>query len=413
MHGHSSPRRFVLCYVLAMFGAFIAFVPLGTLILPQKIAIITGVADRGGQVRALSWLLVAGGTMAGMGNIAAGYISDRVYRTRGSRRHMIAIGLLAVVLALAALAAAQSFDTLMLAMLVFQLALNMLLSPLVALTVDYVPDRRKGEMSGWLGLALPVGSLSVTALVAIGSIGSVGQLAVESVTVLVFVAPLLWLWPVPERICHTSTIANDERGPQRAPGLVRNFAWAWVARLLIQFAAAAILPYLYFYVAEIARPGASTAMVADGVGILALVFAAASIVGALGVGWLSDWLNRRRPLLVATSVTVAVSMMLLIMATSWPLTVIAYALFAAGLAGFLAVDSALVAQLVSATGRRATLLGVMNLTNTLPSIMAPAATLFVISDRVGAIGMLIVLKIGAAAAVIAACCGSRIRVPLR
>lgn len=404
-------RLFALCYVLAMFGAFIAFVPLGALILPQKIASINGIAALGGPVRALSWLLVGGGVMAGVGNIAAGHVSDRFYRRRGNRRQMIAIGLAVVVITLAALGAAESFIGMLFAILAFQLALNILLSPLVALTVDYVPDRQKGAMAGWLGLALPAGSMSVTILVAAGPIGPFAQTAFAGLMVIALVAPLVWLWPVPDRISAAVASAHDDQGARGTPGLARNFALAWVARLLVQFAAAAILPYLYFYVADIARPGAGPAGIAEGVGILAFAFAVASIAGALGAGWLSDRFARRQPVLVTTAGGVAVAMLLLATTTNWTLIVVAYTLFAAALGGFLAVDSAFVAQLVSASGRRATLLGVMNLTNTLPGIMAPAATLLVIGDSVGATGMLIVLKVSAGGALIAAFCASRIATP--
>lgn len=404
-------RLFALCYVLAMFGAFIAFVPLGALILPQKIADVTEIAALGGPVRALSWLLVAGGIMAGVGNIAAGHLSDRFYRRQGSRRQMIVIGLAVTVGTLVALGAAKSFVGLMLAMLAFQLALNMLLAPLVAMTVDYVPDRRKGAMAGWLGLALPAGSLSVTILVAAGPIGPFVQTAFAGLIVIALVAPLVWLWPVPEPISATAVWAHDDQSAPGARDLARNFALAWAARLLVQFAAAAILPFQYFYVADIARPGASTAEIAQGVGILAFAFAVASIAGALGSGWLSDRLTRRQPVMATMAGAVAVAMLLLASTTSWTLIVIAYALFAAALGGFLAVDSAFVAQLVSASGRRATLLGVMNLTNTMPGIMAPAATLLVIGDSVGATGMLMVLKISAGGALIAALCASRITTP--
>lgn len=402
-----SARLFAICYVAAMFGAFVAFMPLGALILPQKIAAIEG--SGGNAVRALSWLLVAGGIMAGIGNIVAGHLSDRLYRRVGSRRGMIALGLGTVVVTLAMLAVANSFSELVAAVLALQLALNLLLSPLFALMVDYVPDWRKGRMAGWLGLALPVGSLSLTLLVSLPAIGAAGQLAVTAAIVVLLVAPLVLLWPVPEPIAQPDKQSLAPRNARHS-GLVRNFALAWVARLLVQFAAAAILPYLYYYVADVARPGAGAAEVAQSVGVLALAFSAASIIGGLGVGWISDRVGQRQPMLVASAVMIAASMLLLANGQGWPGVVAAYSLFAAGLAGFLAVDGALVAQLVSLSERRATLLGVMNLTNTLPGVMAPATTLLIMGDGSGgAARMVLVLKLAAVGALAAALCGGRIR----
>lgn len=401
-------RWFASCYVLAMFGAFVAFMPLGALILPQKIAAIPGIG--GGAVRALSWLLVAGGIMAGIGNIVAGYASDHAYRRTGNRRGIIVGGLVAVIVTLTGLALANSFEQLVLAMLAFQLALNLLLSPLVALMVDYVPDGQKGRMAGWLGLALPVGALSVTLLVALPPWGPAAQLAVTMAMVVALVAPLAMFWPVPERLAPPAPPTDRPSTMGSRSGLMRNFVLAWIARLLVQFAAAAILPYLYYYVADVAKPGASPVQVAEAVGVLAFAFTVASIVGGLAVGWVSDRVGRRQHVLVASAGIVAIAMLMLATVSGWPLVVVAYALFAVGLAGFLAVDSALVAQLVSASERRATLLGVMNLTNTLPGVMAPVTTLLIIGDGSGgATRMVVVLKLAAIGALIAAFCGWRIR----
>ena len=57
------------------------------------------------------------------------------------------------------------------------------------------------------------------------------------------------------------------------------------------------------------------------------------------------------------------------------MVVAAFVLFHVGLTAFLSVDSAMVAQLLSNNERRGELLGFMNLTNTVPSILVPALTL--------------------------------------
>lgn len=401
-----------------MFGAFAAFVPLFALILPQKIASLPGVDGRGG-VEALSWVLVAGGAAAGAGNIVAGVISDALFRRTRSRRRLIAFGLVAVAAGLAAVATARSFTEIVLAIVAFQLALNLMFSPLVALMVDYVPDHQKGRMAGWLGLALPFGSVLVTALAIVAPVSPganpIVAFAMTIVVVLVVVAPLLICWPVPPLISpetKNDMIASDgascgAQTPRRI--VVQDFARAWTARVLVQFAAAAILPYLYLYVANVVRPDGGARAIGPAVGTLAFAFAVMSIAGALGIGWISDRLGRRRAPLALAALLVAISMAILSIAPGWPLTVLAYGCFAAGLAGFLAIDSALVAQLVAATTRRATLLGVMNLTNTLPAIVAPAVALAVSGAQGEAVRMIFVLQAAAVGALVAAVCASRIR----
>lgn len=397
-----------------MFGAFAAFVPLFALILPQKIASLPGIDDRS-AVQALSWILVVGGVAAGGGNITAGAVGDALFRRTRSRRGLIAVGLAATVSGLAAVAVARSFTELVLAIMAFQLAVNLLLSPLVALMVDYVPDRGKGRMAGWLGLALPFGSLVVTGLTIFSAATErsdpIASFATVILIVLVLTAPLVILWPVPTLISVTvrkaTPAARIDPGQRREAR--RDFMLVWTARLLVQFAAAAILPYLYFYVSNVVQPSGGVAGVGAAVGELAFVFALMSIVGAIAIGRLSDQLERRRAPLALSATLVAISIAMLSIAPGWPLTIMAYGCFAAGLAGFLAIDSALVAQLVADTSHRATLLGVMNLTNTLPSILAPTLALAVIGAQGETVRMVFVLQAAAVGALVAGLCVGRIR----
>jgi MFS family permease len=402
-------------YVLAMFGCFVAFMPLAPLILPAKIATIGTIRGGAAQVVALSWLLIAGGCMAALGNIVAGHISDRLYARDGHRRWMIVAGLAAVIVALALLAAARGFAGLMIAVLAFQLALNCLLSPLVAMLVDHVDDRAKGMMAGWLGLALPAGSLAVALLARLPAIGTAAQIGVTGAITAVLVLPLLLFWP--RRLPNAPPVpVRASRPAAAAPGdMLRNFGLAWTARLLIQFAAAAILPYLYHYVAQVVRPAGGVAAISTAVGTLSLGFTAASILGGLAIGAWSDRARRRQWVLAGSALAVAFGMAGLAALSLWPLVVAAYSLFAMGLAGFLAVDGAMVAQLIAASRRRATLLGIMNLTNTLPAVFAPVITLVMIGDGGREVGgrIVLLLELATAGALLAAFCAARINLPER
>jgi MFS family permease len=57
---------------------------------------------------------------------------------------------------------------------------------------------------------------------------------------------------------------------------------------------------------------------------------------------------------------------------SWPFFFLSYGLFQLALCSFLAINMAVVAQLVGESGRRGALLGVVNLANTVPAVLAPA-----------------------------------------
>ncbi|WP_170112610.1 hypothetical protein [Sphingomonas fennica] len=84
-------RRFLWLYPLANGGAYIAFLPLLTLIVPLRAAEIGGA----GKVALLSETLAAGVLMATVANILAGMASDRTRARFGTRLPWLWIGLAA------------------------------------------------------------------------------------------------------------------------------------------------------------------------------------------------------------------------------------------------------------------------------------------------------------------------------
>lgn len=149
-----------LRYAIAFFGAHLAFIPLFALLLPRRVAAV----DPDNAIRLLSVLLLAGGITASIAHIAAGRWSDRWLQRHGNRRGVIAIGLVVLVSAQLVIAVAVSAAELFVALIAFQLALNLMFAPLGALLADHVADRRKGRVAGWLNATLPLASLGTASL---------------------------------------------------------------------------------------------------------------------------------------------------------------------------------------------------------------------------------------------------------
>ena len=206
--------------------------------------------------------------------------------------------------------------------------------------------------------------------------------------ILLLVAPLLVIWPfgaVRDAVAPT----GQASAPVPASRVLRrDFALAWLARLFVQMGAAFVLGYLFLYVADTARgAGPPPTGTASGfVGRLSLLALGGSFAAALAGGIISDRLRLRRAPLALFGIIAAGSLLLIALAPGWWTMAVAYMAFNVGLTGFIAVDSALVAQLLAGNPRRGALLGVMNATNTLPAILAPAITLLAIGD--GAIARL-------------------------
>lgn len=138
-------QRFLLLYALAWAGAAIAYVPFLSILLPVRVAGLAGAAD----VSWLAYIAFAGAIAASAGHIAFGYLSD----VTGNRRGWIWAGLILSCTLLFAVTRARDLNTLIVLIIGWQLALNMMLAPLAALAGDYVPDRQKGLLGGLMAFA--------------------------------------------------------------------------------------------------------------------------------------------------------------------------------------------------------------------------------------------------------------------
>lgn len=343
--------RFLLLYALANAGGVVAYAPLLTLLLPVKIAAAAGDA----RVAWLGAATLAGALAASLANIAFGWASD----VSGSRRGWIAAGLLATLASYAILHRAASPAGIVAAVVLYQVALNMLLGPLAAWAADAVPDDRKGVLGGLLGAGPPVGALAgVLATVPIWP-GEGARFAVVCATVAALVVPLLAAGRV-------RALPAAPAPPARRRAARRDLALLWLARLLVQVAAGVLFAFLLYYFEALPDPPAQ--------GWVARLIAAALALGfplALLAGRASDRLGPRRPFLIAAAAAMLAGLTLMACATTRPPATAGYVLFACGLSVFLPIQATFTMQLLTRPERHGRDLGVLNLANTLPSVIAP------------------------------------------
>lgn len=363
-------RMAIVQYGLAFLGIHLAFMPLMVLLLPRRVEAIAPYT----VTETLSLLLIVGAVVAGAAHIAAGAASDHWIRRKSNRRGLIIIGLIALEASHILLAFAGTVLHLLGALVLFQIALNCAFAPLGALLADHFSDETKGRMGGIMNAALPASSLAIVLLGWLFPVDGPAAFIATGVMVLLFMAPLLILWPLGDvRSTNDAGPALEQHPAQAAR---RDFQIAWCARLIIQLGAALVLGYIYVLLSSVLVSGSEPA--ADRTsGFLAALSAPAALLAifsTLLAGALSDRQGRRRPLMFAALVFAA-GLAILSGAQTFAAFIAGYAMFYVGLSAFLSIDTALVAQLVSANPRRGMLLGVMNLTNTLPAVIAPAITL--------------------------------------
>ena len=373
-------RKFLLLFALANAGGVVAYVPLLTLILPEQISHLAG-PDK------IEWVAATvffGSIAASIGNIGFGWASD----VAGSRRAWAATGLALTIASYVPVYFARNEFEIVAAIVVYQFALNMLLAPMAAWAADVVPDGEKGPLGGFIAAGQPMGALAgVIATLPLLTEDSL-QLTVVCLLILVLTLPLLLLQ-------RTKRTDADALPALRTQAVRLDFGLLWTSRLLVQVAGAVLFAFLLYYFQSLPVPASQANVAWITAGTLLTAFPIAMLLGRL-----SDRVGAKRPFLIAAILAAAAGLIAMALATSLLKAIFGYALFGCAAAVFLSLHSAYAMAFLPSPHRRGRDLGVLNLTNTLPSLIAPLLAIGLIEGR-GFASLLLAL---AALLVAAACC---------
>lgn len=361
--------RFVVAYSAAQVGAFIGFVPLLSLLLPLKAAAIAP----NGKAELLAIVALLGAITASIANILAGAVSDRSRWGNGERWRWIATGLAATVASYGLIAVANTPATLLLAVVVLQVSLNLMLNPLAAALPDLVPDNQKGVVSAYAGLAYPLASLFGAVLIGI-------VLSTELTRLLAVVGAMLLL------VTPFILAASRRRPASAVPTTIdrswaalwdRDFQMAFLSRLLVQTAIAMNVLYLLFFLQSETRIGS---VIPDQrpEAVLGWVLAGSTVTAILAgllAGYGSDRIGRRRELVFAGGMLIATGTLLMAVAPAWPGPAVAQIVFGIGIGLYGVVDTALIAQLLPSRANAGRDLGLMNVAATAAQVLAPLLAL--------------------------------------
>ncbi len=355
---------FVAGYGAAQAGAFICFIPLLTLLLPGKAELIGGE----GKAVLLGQIAMIGGLVAAAANLVFGTLSDRSRTRFGRRRPWILGGLAGIAASMVFIARSETVTHLLLAVVLFQIAMNALYGPLSALVPDMVPDSRKGLVSAWAGAALPVAALfTAVAVVPLAPDVSLQFTAVMGAAA-ILILPFALTLKEPRARLHATGFRFS-----LAAFRDRNFGFAFVSRLLMESAVAIHTLYLLYFLQGL--PGATGLAGRHPLEVFGLLLvtgtAAATLAGFVG-GIASDRFRARRPLVSLGGLLMAAGLGVLVAWPVWPVPVIAQLLFGMGHGLHATTVAAMTAEVLpypEAAGRD---LGVMNIAVALPQSLAPA-----------------------------------------
>ncbi len=367
-------RGWIGLLTLANLGLWMALFTPVQVLLPDQMESI----DDAHKVTALAVVSSVGGAIALVAAPLAGALSDRTASRRGRRHPWTLGGSLITALALVALAEQHTVAGAALCWGLAQLGMSIVLATLTAAVPDHVPVEQRGTVSGWVGVPQCIGVVVGTVLVTTAFTGQRAGYAVVAVAMVVLVLPFVLRTDDPAHPDAAATAppwTGFATGGWAALRQSPDLAWALGTRFLVMLGNALGTMYLLYFLDD-------EVGVADpelGLLVLVLVYSLGVICSAVPGGLASDRAGRRQPFVVASGVVMAAAAALLAVVPTMTAAVVAAALLGLGYGLYLAVDSALLTQVLPDPDSFARDLGVLSIAGTAPLVLAPVLAALVVN----------------------------------
>jgi MFS family permease len=370
----SAARRvgwgFISLYALAYIGTILLFLAPLLVSLALKINSLVGIER---APNSLALVTGIGALLAMFANPFFGRMSDRTSSRLGMRRPWMIIGLTGGSIGVLIVALAPTVAVVLAGWCIAQLSFNALLAALVAVIPDQVPTAQRGTVSGVLGVCLPIASVSGTFLVQLFT----GNQLVMFLAPCVIGGFFVVLFAV---ILNDRRLARADRpafslrefagtfyvNPRKNP----DFAWAFASRFMLVLAYAFLTTYQAYYLLD--KIGTAEPDVPQQVFLGTLVQAAVIVAASLIGGRLSDRTGRRKIFVLTASIVYGLAMFVIAIASTFNGFLVGMAIAGLGFGVYMAVDLALVVDVLPDQDNAAKDLGVFNIAAALPSSMAPA-----------------------------------------
>lgn len=359
---------------LAQFGIFLAILTPVMVSMQLKAQVLN--PDNPAQVLAV--VLPVGTIGAVIGNPLWGMLSDRTRTRWGRRKPWLLGGVVVLALGLAWVSVAPDIVILAIAWLVCQTGSNAAFAALVANFADNVPEQQRGRASSVLGLAQNVSILAGTYVAAwfAWSLPLVfilpGLFGVLCVVVYVLVTPDRLPEQRPKPFSFLTLVNTFWTNPIKNP----DFGLAWWSRFLITLASFLFTTFRLLYMED--HLGLSSADAVPAVATGVLIYTITLFVAIAISGWLSDVLHRRKVFVAGSTVLFGVGLVVLAFATDLSHFYVAEAVMGFAYGIYVAVDNALVVDVLPDPEKPGKDLGVINIANSLPQSVGAAIGLFLL-----------------------------------
>lgn len=399
-------KGFILGMALALLGVWLAvFAPIQVL-LAQQIELIAPLSKES----MLGWVMGIGSAIALIAQPIIGYLSDRTGSIFGRRHPWNFLGIVVAGTSLVMLGKQTTWTGIVLYWGFVQLGTSAVLCAVTAAIPDRVPVEQRATVSAWngvmLSIAVVLGAVITTVL---GTEISTSYSIVAAVFIVLCLPFVMFTSdPVVERTSDTIWSLKEFFSafwisPRKHP----DFAWAWATRFLVGLSSATGTMFFLYFLRDGLRyeelfPGQRAE---DGLLKLVMIYTSAVIFSAFICGVISDKSGKRKVIVTVSGVIMGIASLTLALWQSWALAMLSSAILGIGYGAYVAVDQALISQVLPSNADHAKDLGIINVAIMGPQIVAPALcailvtevggypALYLFSGFVGLAGGLLVCKI--------------------
>ncbi len=362
------PTRWVVALSLVNLGIMSGwFGPIQVLLAEQAREIAPGHKEA-----VLSLVLGVGAAVSTICNPVFGAFSDRTTWRMGRRLPWVLIGAAGGSVSLIALSTASSVPAMLIGWCGVQVFLNAMYAAVMAAIPDQVPVERRGLIGGLVAIAQTVGIVGGVAIASLTGSIAAGYFAT-------MVALLVLTLPYALGSRDLALPAGHRPPPFRLGPFLRSFwisprehpdfAWAWITRFLVNLGNYVATLYLLFYVVD--GLGIPEDEAAERVLVLTALYAVTVIATTAVFGHWSDRVGRRKIFVIWSGIISGAASLVLAIPQNWYAAVAAAIVLGCAFGIYTAVDFALITQVLPAATERAKDLGVINIANTLPQVLAP------------------------------------------
>ena len=381
-------RGYISAVVLANLGIMLAFYAPITSLLPRLAEQVSPTSKEA----TLGWILGVGALMSVIGNPLAGALSDRTTSRLGRRKPWVLYGAMLGAFGIVALCLQSTVLGLAVVWGFCQATINGAYAGLTATIPDQVPVRQRGFVSGWVGLAQTVGIVLGVALVSIVVRPLVPGAVLIAILLVLLVLPFVLRIkdiPLPVEEREPFHLLTFVKGFWVSPRLYPDFGWAWITRFLMQLGNALATLYLLYFLQDAVKYSDP----AGGQTVLVALYALGTIITAVVAGRISDRSGRRKIYVIWSTVVMAFSAVILAFFPIFSAAMAAALILGLGYGIYLAVDQALVTQVLPTATDRGRDLGVINIANAAPQVLAPVIAAPIVTGATGYTGLYLITAV--------------------